>query len=121
MKFVVKSMLKEMYEEVKKFPHIALTATLFCFACLWWTIQKQATAKRILEVRGEQIALEKEYYKAVKVVGNLRDDEREKLTAHYQKEIKKLDEIDEKIDKAVSRGPAGIASEWAEYLGAKKR
>tara|TARA_B000000460_G_C21494112_1_gene383066 strand:+ start:481 stop:831 length:351 start_codon:yes stop_codon:yes gene_type:complete len=116
----MKSLFEGIREEARKFPHLALTTTFFAAACLWWLLKKKTATTRIVEVRNEQIAIEKEYTKAMREAVNMQESERKKLTEHYREEIRKLVETDHKIDEAVRRGPVGIASEWAEYLGARK-
>ena len=120
LKSAMESLLRGMREEVRRFPHLALTSTLFAVACLWWVLKRQTATKQIEEVRGKQVAIEKEYNKTMKAAEDLREDEKRRLTECYLKEIQRLREVDAKIDDAVNKGPVGIASEWAEYLGAKR-
>ena len=105
---------------MRRFPHLVLTITLFSGACVWWVLKRKTITKRVIEVRNDQIAIEKEYTKTMREAVNMQESERKKLTEFYREEIRKLRDADQKIDEAVRRGPVGIASEWAEYLGAKK-
>ena len=120
LKRTLKALYRSAVEEVRKFPHLALTTSLLVLATLWWLINRQTSTKRIVKIRSEQIDIEREYSKTMKEAVNMHENERKKITDHYQEELKKLSEIDKSIDEASDKGPIGIASAWAEYLGTKK-
>ena len=90
LKSTMESLLKYVREEIKRFPHLALTSVLFGIACLWWLLKRQTISKEVEDVRGKQITMEKEYSKAMKAAEALREDEKRKLTEHYLEEIQRL-------------------------------